>query len=417
MKIQKSKLITESIWVSIAEYMMLASIFLVNIVLNRKYGTEVLGKFSVAYSISQIIIFGLGTGFSPLIRRELTLNQDNKEELVNNVLHLRMLLLLFVCFLSIVLGSFFFKDRSLYLIFIIFLFSRGFDLISDTFYVFYQSVDRIETYSYLKISHSIFLIISIFILAYLGFSEKYIYLVFLFVSAIFLIINVLLIRLRKELNLTLKGLLILTKNKIILLNDVLPLILNSIIFQLKSRSSVLIVFVFLGTIATGTYSSVLMTITIFTAASSPLGIVLFPKLNKAFSKSSKDVIIQMQKIILTLLFVGAFFTLIHYCTISIQINLIGKLPDYANEMFEIMSLSIPFLIAIGGVGNIFVIINRLKESVYYNIFSFILTIVLYYLLIQVMEIKGIAITYLLTGIINLLLMYFYTIYLLKKEKR
>ena len=300
MKIQKSKLITESIWVSIAEYMMLASIFLVNIVLNRKYGTEVLGKFSVAYSISQIIIFGLGTGFSPLIRRELTLNQDNKEELVNNVLHLRMLLLLFVCFLSIVLGSFFFKDRSLYLIFIIFLFSRGFDLISDTFYVFYQSVDRIETYSYLKISHSIFLIISIFILAYLGFSEKYIYLVFLFVSAIFLIINVLLIRLRKELNLTLKGLLILTKNKIILLNDVLPLILNSIIFQLKSRSSVLIVFVFLGTIATGTYSSVLMTITIFTAASSPLGIVLFPKLNKAFSKSSKDVIIQMQKIILTL---------------------------------------------------------------------------------------------------------------------
>ena len=66
---------------------------------------------------------------------------------------------------------------------------------------------------------------------------------------------------------------------------------------MKSRSSILIIFILLGAVSVGVYSSALMTITVFSATSAPLGIVLFPKLNLKFLEEPQALIKLMRKLL------------------------------------------------------------------------------------------------------------------------
>ena len=54
-KISNRSFLTEAFLVSFTEYLMLGAIFIVNIILNKTYGTASLGEFNVGYSLSQIL--------------------------------------------------------------------------------------------------------------------------------------------------------------------------------------------------------------------------------------------------------------------------------------------------------------------------------------------------------------------------
>ena len=408
-----SKIIKEGLLVSITEYFMLGTIFFVTIFLNRFYGSDVLGDFSFSYSLSQIIIFGIGTAFSPLLRRELTLSLKNKNNLINNILHYRIILLALVLLLSIPF-LFIYNNNYLLYVFAILATSKGLDLFSDTFYTYYQSVNEFKIYSILKCGHAISLTILITTAVFLELSKEYIYFSFLISSILFFFINIVYVHLKRIIKLSLKGFFSLNLEQKAILKDVWPIIINAVIFQLKSRASVLIVFFLLGSTVTGVYSSILITITVFTALSSPLGIVLFPGLNKIFSEDSSLLKIHARNIIINLFLIGVMITIFYFITLKLQIMVLGDLPDYSTKMFVIMGLSIPSLIAIGGVGNIFVILNKQKEAVLLGIINLVITVVLFYGLIHFFEIIGLAIAFLITSFLNLLSLYYFFLYLLNK---
>ncbi|MES2417270.1 MAG: hypothetical protein V4541_03730 [Bacteroidota bacterium] len=230
----------------------------------------------------------------------------------------------------------------------------------------------------------------------------------------FFLINLIYVYRNKIISLRLSGVFKLGTEKKQLLKDVWPIILNAIIFQLKSRFSVLIIFFLLGNTVTGVFSSVLMTLTVFTALSSPLGIVLFPGLNRVYSEDPDMLKKYAKKITVNLFLIGVAVTIFYFLTLKLQIMVLGKLPDYANEMFIIMGLSIPALIAIGGIGNIFVIINKQKEAVLLGFINLVTTIILFYILINYFKTVGLSIAFLITAMLNLITLYYFFVYLLNK---
>lgn len=406
----KQKFLKETFWVSFTEYLMLGVIFLVNVLLNRAYATKDVGDFNVVYSLSQIVFFGIGGVFTPILRRDLTLKDNNS--LIKNVFNLRLIILVFF-FVIILLINCLFNFSIAYPLFFI-LISRGLDILNETFYTYYQCRGKIRFYAILKSSHAFLLILFLLILVFcFNSSIFYFYFCFSFFSLIFFAINIYFFFKNVSRDLF-YGLARIEGLKSTFIESV-PLMFNSLIFQLKTRSSVFIIFVLLGNIATGVYSSALATITIFTAVSNPLGIVLFPKLSNIYNQKPELIIHQFRRIIFVLLILGLVFSGLHYITIDIQMNLFGELPSYSNKIFTIMTFSVPFIIALGGIGNIFVIINRLKEMVVYNIITTMLTLITFYLSIKFYSISGLAYGFVFMSVFNILLLYFLIVNLIKKS--
>ncbi|MDC0909159.1 hypothetical protein OAQ21_03460 [Flavobacteriales bacterium] len=401
---------------SFTEYLMLGAIFSVNIILNRTYGTASLGEFNVGYSLSQIIILGFLSSFSPLLRREITINVKKSISYVSDIFHFRIQVLVLIVFLSLVSSFFFFENSNIFYIFIILATAKGFDLLSDVFYVYFQSVEKFKIYAILKSSHAITLISVILTNSYLSAPIEYIYISFLVVSILFFLINVLLNSINKYLVYEFKSFLHFTKNKIKIFHEVWPLIINSFLFQLKSRINVVIIFTILGAEFAGVFAAVVMTISVFTALSSPLGIVIFPKLNKTFVNSSADLPKQMRLIIFSLLAFGFVLMLTHFFTMKYQILLIGDLPSYSSNLFSIMSISIPFMIAIGGIGNIFVIIKRQKELLVLSIGILMLSVLSLFVFIHFFNNMGAAISFSFISVFHLFLMYTFSVYFIKDKK-
>lgn len=160
-------------------------------------------------------------------------------------------------------------------------------------------------------------------------------------------------------------------------------------------------------------SSGLMTITFFTAMSAPLGIVLFSRLNNTFESNISLMQKKVNSILIQLFLLGTFITGVYFITIKYQILVIGELPGYAIDMFRIMAFSVPFLIIIGGIGNIFVIIDKLKEALIFSFVSLFFSLISYYIFIHYLQITGLSISFLIISIFNLLLLYLYFIFLLK----
>jgi O-antigen/teichoic acid export membrane protein len=148
--------------------------------------------------------------------------------------------------------------------------------------------------------------------------------------------------------------------------------------------------------------------------SAPLGIVLFADLNKTFNSDIQKMKKRVNSIVIKLMVLGTLITLLYFMTIKFQIIIIGELPAYAKEMFTIMAFSIPFLISIGGIGNIFVIIDRLKEALVFSIVSLFVSIMCYFICIYFKNIQGLSIAYLIIAVFNLIFSYLYFMYLLNR---
>lgn len=410
------KLFKESAFVGFTEYASLGALFLANIFVNRFYGNDELGVFSLCYAVAQIAVVGTGSAFSAILRRDVSLIQKANNHQLWHINQLKGLLIIICLFLlSFVL---FFNNaataRLIYCIGLVLL-AKGFDVLSETYYTTYQSVGLYRQYAVLKLLNAFLFITGIAVCCVTKLPADFIY--FSMPATAFLAYG-LNVAVYKNYAGQLTSVFHHQQGagyKKYLLKEAWPLMLNALFFQLSSRLNVIIIFWLTSKADVAVFTAAVMGVTIFTAASNALAIVLFPDLNKQFNASPSAFLAKTNRLIRLLLLLGLLVAGIYYITISLQIKIIGNLPASANQVFKICSLFIPFAFATAAIGYSFVIIKKQRLGLVISMIVMLINAGSFYFLTKCFYQQGMAWAYVVSGAFQLLLIYGMLHYLLMKK--
>ncbi|MBL0145300.1 MAG: oligosaccharide flippase family protein [Chitinophagaceae bacterium] len=391
---------------------MLGSLFGINIIINRGFGTAELGEFTFAYTIAQIVIMGVGGAFSPLLRREIILqNKEDANKYLISVLQLRVYIITFCCVLCSLLFIFLHSSQvKLNTIVLIMLLIKGLDSLTETFYTTFQSLKRYNTFALIKSSNAIINIVAVLLIALLKLPVLALYFSLAMVALFYLICNLFYVskifKIKKYIKLNWHY----SAEKKSIVMEGWPLILNSIFFQISSRVSVVFVYSISGKIVTGVFSAAIMMITVFTAFANSLGVVFFPRLAQIYTQNKLALFKYLQKTAFVIGTLGTVLCGIFIATIYWQLKIVGHMPPYAYRMFFIAGLSIPFAILSAVFGNVFVILRKQILGMYLAAIILIINCVLYYCLPQIDSILGASFAYLIS---NVLIVIVFTIFIIK----
>lgn len=386
---------------------MLGTVFLSNIVLNRNYGTGELGVFAATFSAAQILVLGLMSSFTPLIRKEVTVG-DTGSDYTGNIWQYRWYISIVILgSLTFLLPIGLYVERRYYVLFLLFVVVKICEMLCDVFYTYYQSKENYRLYGMVKGSHGLILLSLISLDFFYKFGANYIYGMYLTIAISFMVFNLWLNNKRGNFLLDF-GLSLSNLNRAIW-HEVWPLITNSIVFQFRSRIYVVLLVFLMGETVSGTYSAALMTVTVFTAVSAPIGIVLFPSINKSFHEGA-SFLKEIKKIILVLFSAGMGLCLIYYFSIPLQLSLIGELPDYAESLFLTTSLGMPFLIAAGGIGHIAVIIGKQKEYLWLSALLLVISLMALFIFTYYFSVIGVGLAFGFISFAQLIILYLFVRY-------
>lgn len=410
------RLFKESTLVGFTEYATLGALFLANIFVNRFYGNDELGVFSLCYAIAQIAIVGTGSAFSAILRRDVSLIQKANDIYIRNINQLKIGLLLF-CFLLLFSSTFFnivSFDRLFYCIALV-LVAKGLDLLSETYYTTYQSIGLYKHYAVLKLANAALFILGVVICCLFHFPADFIYFSMPVSAFIAYFINLIVYKRLTDQNGNpaeqekRKG------QKKYLLAEAWPLMLNTLFFQLSSRLNVIIIFWLTSHATVALFSAGVMGVTVFTAASNALAIVLFPGLNKEYNMEPAMFFKKTTKLMMMLFLIGAAVALVFYITIPLQIKVIGSLPESAPVVFKIFSLFIPFGFATAALGYSFIIIKKQQLGLLISLVVMIMNAGSFYYLTKYYHQFGMAWAYAASGLFQLFLIYA-VLYLVLRKK-
>ncbi len=387
------KFLKESFLVSVTEYLMLGTVFVINILLSRYYDLIALGTFSFCYAISQIAVLGLGSGLSLILRRELSLEPERFNPYIKVVLKLRFFLLtgILLLLLPIVFGLKSNQENILLYLAILIL-SKGFDSFSETYYTSYQSIQLYKTYTFIKSSNAIVSLLAVTAACFWKMDALFIYLGLLLVSAVFFCINVVASKNLIPFSIdTQKN--TLTGVEKYFIKESWPLMMNAIFFQIGSRIPVVVVFAFMGKYAAGLFSVGLTLVTIFTASASAIGVVLFPTLNNIYHETSERFWPFIKKTSVYILLVGTSIYGLFIILFPYIKQIFGKIPNDADAVFFMMGAAIPFVFLLGVFGNIFTIIHQQKKGMWVAFTVVLVNLLLLILFLHYFGEKGFAIAY------------------------
>lgn len=421
----KSSFFKENIWVIFTEYLWLFGVFIISLLYNRYYGTASLGVFSYGTAVSQIAILGLGSAFSNLIMRDVGTNSKLNKVYLKKVLQIRsfiiFLTLLIVSAIQFLLFPLTVHDQFIFIILLII--AKGLDALCDTFYMIFLSVKMYKKYSTIKILHAVSAILFVAVSCVLKYSITVTYLAILCSSLLFFILNILYYnRHKNEINNienpVVKGDFILKTPETIsfryLAKESWSLLLSVVFFQIGSRVNTLIIFGIIGSVSLGVYSSSYMLITCFTAAAPIMGVVMFPVLNKNFLEDPIKLSRFILKIIPLVFILGIMVTIVSYFSIPIAIKLMKNMPDYANSIFAIMILVIPFNYIIGVINSIFIIIKKQSIGMIVTFVMLVVNMALVYFGAVYYQIKGVAVASVIGSFFQVVL--FILVYLVVNKK-
>ncbi len=401
------KLFKESLIVSFTEYFTLGTLFLTIILINRYFGNEVMADFNLCYGIAQIAVIGAGGAFSAIIRRDISLEAKPGIRFVYNVLELRLGLII-ISLLIVV--PFIFLDtassQQTYYYLLLVLLAKGMDMLSETFYTTYQSLNEYRRYAFLKTLNASLFLTGIGLVSLLHMPVYCIYLSMLISSLLSVGINFLAYKSFYSNHPWASKALAEKKYKKYLLYQSWPLMLNAVFFQLSSRINIYIILILTDKNTVALFSGCLIGVTVFTAVSNSLGIVLFPGLNRQFNKSEPLLFLKKTTTALLLLFlIGCAAAVVFYFTIPLQLAVIGKLPQGAEQLFKYASLSIPFSFALAAVAYSFVIIKKQHYGLYVSVIALLFNIGIFYFYTTYFPQYGMMYAYILSCIFQVFIMY------------
>jgi O-antigen/teichoic acid export membrane protein len=394
---------------------MLGTVFIINILLSRHYDLTELGTFNFCYAISQIGVLGLGSGFSLILRRELTLSPNHFKPYINAVLKLRFFLLggILLLLLPIVLGIQSKQDNILIYLSILIL-SKGFDSFSETYYTSYQSIRHYKIYTIIKSLNAIFSLLAVAVTCLLKMEVLFIYLGLLTVSVLFFCINIIFSKRTLPFSANKKGRSLMALEKYFI-KESWPLMINAVFFQIGSRIPVVVIFAFMGKYAAGVFSVGLTLVTIFTASANALGVVLFPKLNNIYHESPERLWPFIKKTSVYILMLGTGIYGMFMIAFPYLKEIFGKIPKDADAVFFMMGIAIPFIFLLGVFGNIFTIIHQQKKGMWIAFTVVIINLITLILFLHYFYEKGFAIAYSAGSVFHIAVIMWVAQRLLKKK--
>jgi O-antigen/teichoic acid export membrane protein len=405
----------ESILVTITDYISFGVLFFITIFINKFYGTEHVGIFSLIYAISQITVMSLGSAFSNILRRDVSIDPSLSLTYINNILKIRGAVLL-LSLLIVMSSNYFFSDHSplfTYFLFLMLL-TKGVDLANETFYSAYQSLGTIKQFAIIKSCNFISLGVIALPLCYFKLPLHFLYETHLAIATLFFLFNALYYSKKFE---SIRAQILSNSNFLVyLLKETWPIIINAVFFQVSSRISILIIEAINGTKLQGTYSLAVTIITGLTAFSNSISIVLFPYFSRTYKNEPSGFFTKLNKVLLA--FIGCsvlLFILFHLCE-PIILYYIGHLPEEGPKVFNIMSLSIIplFLIPVMGYG--FIIIRKQYDGMLIAGIILVLNIISFFIFSKYYGIVGSAMAFVITQTVSFSLMYIWLYKLMKVDK-
>lgn len=394
--------IQTSILVSISEYFTLGTVMLVNYFIAAKYGVAELGIFSLCYAIAQIGVLGIGGALNAIIRRDISINKYKQTEYIITATIIKALLLIIYVSLVVMLK----KELSNYKFLLIILLSKGFDNLSDTFHITFQTLGLYKYYYWLKNTYNILITVSIIYLIFTSRDVRFLYYLLVSISTIMLMINCYYywFKFGKKIFIT-KPI-----SYKYFLGESWALILNHLFFQLHSRMSILILYPLLGKELLGVFTAGTATTTLFSNFSNAIGVVALPQMTLDYVQNKTNFLISYLKLIKIGFIISTFITVFYLFTINLQL-LFLHLSNEHYKIFIFFGFSLPFIFLIGLLGNSFVMIGKQQIGLLSSVIMFIINIPLLFFMGKYYGIFGAVISYLLSAILQMVLIsntvYFY----------
>ncbi len=396
------KIVAESLVVSVTEYLMLGSFILVNFLINHYYGTEVVGVYAVSYAIAQIGIMGIGSVFSLLMRRDLSVGAFDADSYVSRVTILRSWNLLLVLFLSSATILLFYPPLRANLLLILFMVcAKGLDALSETYYTAYQTLGRLKEYSVLKtLNAATFIAVSTFVCVG-QYNIFYLYAAPLVGSLVIFIVN--LSRWRgTRVKASEKDSLEIPGYRFLLIESY-PLMVAAMIFQMGLRANNVLIFDQLGEKEVGMFSLVVITIGIFAGVANALAIVFFGRLSRMFVDQPGSFLKRLHQTVGLFVGLGFLFLLTYLTILPFVIRALGVELDAG--LYSVMAAAIPFMFVVSCLGAIFTIIKRQKIGMYITIVTLVLSLSAYYFLVGQYGLMGAGYAFLITAILQSAIIY------------
>ncbi|MEO6133543.1 MAG: polysaccharide biosynthesis C-terminal domain-containing protein, partial [Ginsengibacter sp.] len=409
------RIFKESVFVTFTDYLSFGVLFLITIFINKFYDTSQLGLFTLIYTIAQITVMSFGSGFSGILRRDVSIDPSLSTSYISNLLKIRGSVVLLSLFFAVI-GSYFLvenKSGFIYFLFLMIL-AKGFDLGNETFYTTYQSIHAIRRFTFIKSANFILLGLIVGVVCINRLPVHYIYEAHALVAVSFFVFNGLFYHKKQEpIKATIFKRNTLTKY---LLVETWPLLVNAVFFQLSSRISIIIIEVLNGTRMQGMYSLGITIIGGLTAFANSISIVLFPYLTVTYKNNFKRLWPNVNKVILAFLGCAILLVIAFNAALPIILQYVGHLPPEAPKVFSILSWGIIPVFLTALTGYLFTIMGKQLQGMYASGITLVINITGFYFLSRYYNIIGSAYAFILCQSISFLVMYFWAYSIIKRKR-
>lgn len=396
------RFIRDTFAVATGDYFAYGVMFVLTVLVSRTFGASELGRFSLGFAISSILILSTNNGFSAILKRDVAVKRSRAPEYTGTFWALRILMLA-VLGLFVVVGTALaaHRDQRTALVVAIVYFAKSIDSLGEICFGVYQACDRMMFYSIARIAQFGTLLAGCSVALFYFRSVNLFYWVFVAVSTVSLLANVSFIW---------NGMGIVPRFSRQLLSysfrESWPLIVNAFAYVAYARIGILIVGYLLGVEATGIYSAGVNVLSGLAVLPAACGVVLFPRMSRAFENNDPRLLVTIRKTMLLLAAVGALVTCILVFGAPWVIRLYGKLPLNAVGMTRLLALGLTPQFAAPVLGYAFTAIRRQKDGMLFATGMLAVSAILYFLFTSIAGRNGAALAYVTSQLLWTLGAYF-----------
>ena len=392
--------------VATGDYFAYGVMFVLTVLVSRTFGASELGRFSLGFAISSILILSTNNGFSAILKRDVAVDRSRAPEYTGTFWALRILILA-VLGLFVVLGTSLaaHRDQRTALVVAIVYVAKSIDSLGEICFGVYQACDRMVFYSVARIAQFGTLLVGCSAALFYFRSANLFYWVFVMVSTAFLLANGAFIW---------KGLGIVPRFNWHLLSyafrESWPLIVNAFAYVAYARIGILVVGYLLGVEATGIYSAGVNVLSGLAVLPAACGVVLFPRMSRAFENNDPRLLMMIRKTMLLLASAGVLVTCILVFGAPWVVRLYGKLPLNAVGMMRLLALGLVPQFAAPVVGYAFTAIRRQTDGMLFASGMLAVSAILYFLFTNIAGRNGAALAYAMSQLLWTLGAYFFINY-------
>ena len=349
---------TESLWVSGGAYAVFGAMFIVSLVINRRYGTAELGNFGIAWAAAQLATQAATSGLSAIHRREVSYVRSRAAELVAKTLTLRMLGLAVVFAGALAVTAGMGVPRELATAVLAVMLGKSIEALGMTFAETLQVMGENRVYAQLTTLSALVYVAAVLCAAGAGMGAAWIYWAAVLAGTMSALASWGAFRHRAG------GVRLGVERDAArgVLHESWPLMVNSVVAVAAARASVLAVGFFAGEEAAGVYTFAAGVVGVLSVVAGAAGVVLFPKLCAVFADAPHHLQQTLHRTSLLLAGLGTLLAAALVLLGGLAVRLYGDLPPYA--LGVLLTLGVGLIAGYGAVPSnyMFTVIKQQREG-------------------------------------------------------